>query len=266
MPTVVVPGVTFADLVRELQTASTAEARALVLEQLVAKLRRKQGRIDERAGDEIRTAAGTTAAGLGQRLRAMSPEEAARFFDGHPALVGFLDRVYSGEHPLFVWKGADEVRRVEHGYGRGVRPEDYLSAFGEYLRTHMNEIPALLVVTRRPRDLTRKQLRELALALDGAGSPEATLRVAWVPYADRVAAAVRRILASRAWTPPQRQWLERIGKQLAQEVVVDREALDRGQFRATGGGWDKLNRVFEGRLHAVLGELHDHDAVWEASA
>ena len=73
---------------------------------------------------------------------------------------------------------------MEHGYGSDAdgarqRPEDYLDAFAAYLRTHLNEIPALVVVTQRPRDLTRAQLRELRLALDTAGYPEAALRAAY---------------------------------------------------------------------------------------
>ena len=179
----------------------------------------------------------------------------------------------------------DEERRVERGYGAAARPEDYLDSFGAYITEHLNDIPALLVVTQRPRDLTRKQLKELQLALDTAGFTEAGLRVAWqettnqeiaasiigfirqkalgsplVPYEERVKLAMDRILASRAWTRPQRQWLQRIGKQLKVETVVDRMALDRGQFKAQGG-FTRLNRVFDGQLDQVLGEINA--AVWE---
>jgi type I restriction enzyme, R subunit len=46
--------------------------------------------------------------------------------------------------------------------------------------------------------------------------------------------------------------------------VVDREALDRDQFRAVAGGFDRLNTVFGGRLHELLGDLQDD--VWRDSA
>ena len=64
----------------------------------------------------------------------------------------------------------------------------------------------------------------------------------------------RRILARQPWTTPQRQWLERIGKQLEQEVVVDREAIDSGQFKAMGG-YQRLNRIFQGQLDDILHDL-----------
>jgi type I restriction enzyme R subunit len=50
---------------------------------------------------------------------------------------------------------------------------------------------------------------------------------------------------------------------LKAEVVVDRDALDQGQFKAQGGGFARLNKVFDGKLEQVLGELHE--AMWEAS-
>ena len=83
------------------------------------------------------------------------------------------------------------------------------------------------------------------------------------PYDERVNRGMNRILANGDWTPPQRQWLERIGKQLVQETVVDREALDHGQFAAYGG-FERLNKVFDGKMQAVLENLHEQ--VWKETA
>jgi type I restriction enzyme R subunit len=44
---------------------------------------------------------------------------------------------------------------------------------------------------------------------------------------------------------------------LKAEVVVDRDALDQGQFKAQGGGFARLNKVFDGKLEQVLGLLHE---------
>src|SRR4029450_2520597 len=102
------------------------------------------------------------------------------------------------------------------------RPEDYLQEFSEFIRSRGNEIPALVIVLTRPRELTRKQLRELALELDRAGFSEANLATAWremtnqdiaariggyirqaavgdalIPYEQRVDRALQSILASR---------------------------------------------------------------------
>ena len=84
-----------------------------------------------------------------------------------------------------------------------------------------------------------------------------------IAYEDRVKQAMTTILASRSWTQPQRKWLERIGKQLEKEVIVDKEALDRGQFK-DHGGFARLNKVFDGQLAEILKEISD--AVWQTAA
>ena len=51
-------------------------------------------------------------------------------------------------------------------------------------------------------------------------------------------------------------WLDRIGSQMKAETVVDRDALDSGQFKAHGG-FNRLNKVFGGKLEQVLGDLQE---------
>lgn len=130
------------------------------------------------------------------------------------------------------------------------------------------------------------RFKELRLLLDAAGFSETNLQVAWremtnediaasiigfirqaaledalVPYGDRVDKAMKKILASRSWTAPQRKWLERIGQQLKTEVIVDREAFDRGAFKAQGGGFERLNKAFDGRLEEILVEINE--SLWQ---
>ena len=114
----------------------------------------------------------------------------------------------------------DEVVDVTRGYGEAKKPEDFLDSFRHYVRDNINTIAALKLVVQRPRDLTRADLKELRMALDQKGYSEANLRRAWadaknvdiaasiigfvrqaalgdplVPYADRVKAAMQRVLA-----------------------------------------------------------------------
>ena len=130
---------------------------------------------------------------------------------------------------------------------------------GQYIAEHMNDIPALLVVTQRPRELTAKNSRnssspwivrvitncvyvtawqemtnqDITASIIGFIRQRA-LDVPLRPYEERVAGALQRILASRRWTQPQRRWLERIGKQLELETIVDRESLDGGSSKLKG--------------------------------
>ncbi|MBB4636473.1 type I restriction-modification system endonuclease [Longimicrobium terrae] len=285
------PSIGFEQLAAELAELADDDLRAAVRDQIVAKLRRGGARLQGSHGDDVEALTGLDIRHLADHLAGLAPAEAAGFMAAHPGLPGLLDEFRAGGGTrLLVSDHRDEVRRVEHGYGNGQRPADFLESFAEYLRTHLNEIPALTVVLQRPRDLTRQQLKELALELGLRGFTEANLRTAWqdatnqdiaatiigyvrqaalreplVPYEERVGRALRKILSSRAWLAPQRQWLERIGRQMVLETVVDRAALDSGLFLEQGGGFDRINRFFfDGQLEEVRAELHDE--VWRASA
>ncbi len=180
---------------------------------------------------------------------------------------------------------------VARGYGKAKKPDDYLKEFTAFINSHRNDIPALLTVLTRPRELTCKQLRELALEFDKAGYSEpispppgarrptrtsphassATIRQAAIgdpllPYEQRVDNALQKMLASRAWTTPQRQWLQKIAAQTKANLIVDRAALDDPDlvFKREGGGFARLDRIFGGELAQVLETFND--ALWEDTA
>ncbi len=290
-PVVADPTVRFRHLVGDLRALADGELRDRAKDQIVAMLQRKRHKIEGEIADRFTAAADMDVDALLDRLRRMSTADAAEYFRRHQVLIELLDSsLRSAGRKLLVSDHEDEMVRVERGYGTDQeRPEDYLESFGRFIRDHLNRIPALVVVTQRPRELTRQQLKELKIALDAEGYGELHLRSAWREwknediaasiigfirqralgeplrsYAERVDAALGRILASGNWTRPQRMWLERIGKQMKIEVIVDHEALDRGEFKNRGGGFDRLDRVFGGRVEEVLEQLH-HE-VWKESA
>jgi type I restriction enzyme, R subunit len=284
------PSTSFAELVDELAEVPGDEARREILDQLAAKLQRKARRLEARFGPELQELAGMPVGALGGHLHGLGPDAALDFLTDRPALLELLDRgVDWRDGRLLISEHEDELRRVEHGYGNGRRPQDYLEEFREYVRTHINEIPALAVVLQRPRDLTRAQLKELRRALDGAGFSETRLRAAWrdardqdiaasiigyvrglalgsplEPYEDRVQRAMSRIRKSRSWNYHQLGWLRRIELQLMQQHVIDREVVDSDPFRAEAGGFQRLDRTFDGRLDEVLHQINEE--VWRDSA
>lgn len=162
---------------------------------------------------------------------------------------------------------------------------------GPFIRSNRNSIPALMTVLTRPRELTRKQLRELLLALDAAGYTEANLATAWremtnqeiaarivgyirqaaigdalTPFDQRVDRALQKLLASQSWTTPQRQWLQKIAAQTKANLIVDRDALDDPNqlFKREGGGFQRLNKIFDGQLETVLAGFND--SLWDSAA
>lgn len=282
-PVVVNPNISFTQLVDELQTVQDPAAVELIIDQLVAKLQRRK--LSAGSQSAITEVAGMPVENLVEHLRQTQPMQLKQWFQERGEIARILDLRDGGTQPVLISHHPDELRRLEQGYGNAEQPQDYLDSFAAFLRDNINKIPALIVVTQRPRDLTRAQLKELRLLLDAQGYSEKNLQVAWrtttnediaasiigfirraalgdalVSYELRVDRAIAKILSSRAWTLPQRKWLERISKQLKVETIVDTEALDRGEFK-TQGGFTRINKVFEGRLEVILTEIND--ALWQ---
>ena len=288
-PVVVNPTITFNQLIKELENTEGAESE-LVRQQLIAKLRRKQQRLSENHAAQFRLLTGEEPADFIRHLQQQPIQEAKRWLGTIHGLAELLDQQWDGPaEPQFLSDHDDALRSMERGYGEASRPEDYLDGFAAFVRDSGNELPALSTVLQRPWELTRKDLRQLRLALDQRGYNEATLATAWrettnqdmaasimgyvrqaalgdplVPYEQRVEKALQRILASKPWTTPQRQWLQRIANQTKAITIVDREALDDDAllFRREGGGWPRLDRMFAGELAGVLRDFQRQ--VWAA--
>ena len=290
-PVVTRPNTSYSQLIDELGTTKKEEDRQVIVDQLVAKLQRSKRRIkDQRAKEFEDLTAGMEPESLVTQIKNSTPSEVAEWFADKTSLIEFLDSKAPGDPPrLFISDEADEVRDVSRGYGKNNRrPKDYLEEFREFIIENKDKVDAINICATRPHELTRKALQELQKELIGKGYNEIQLRTAWreannvdiaatiigyvrnaildmpvEPYEDRVNYAMKKILASRSWTRPQRQWLDRIGKQFIQNTLVDRAALDEGQFRESGG-FKRLDKVFEGNLTNVLAEISEQ--IWSPRA
>ena len=288
-PVVTKLNVTFSQLLEELETTSNEEDRLVIKDQLVAKLQRKKRSLKGDTAKTFEDKSGNDPESLVQQIRAATPNEIVEWFSDKTNLIEFLDQKTSGAAKLYVSQHEDEVIGVTVGFGKdNKRPKDYLEEFRTYVVENQDKIEALKLCAQRPRDLTRKALKELQLELDKNGFSERRLRVAWRetkneeiaatiigyvrnailgasldPFENRVSNAMKQIMASKVWTQPQRRWLERIGKQFKENTLVDRESIDEGQFKEYGG-YDRLNKVFDGKLGQLLGEITDQ--IWGIAA
>jgi type I restriction enzyme, R subunit len=41
------------------------------------------------------------------------------------------------------------------------------------------------------------------------------------------------------------------------ETIVDRESLDQGEFKTQGGGFQRLNKTFNGQLENILVQINE---------
>jgi type I restriction enzyme, R subunit len=282
-PVVVKPSISFEQLINELIAVNQEAHRESIRDQLAVKLRRYLRKMPPEMRARYEAAAGEAPEATLKRVLEAKPAELSHWFSSRSAVGPILDWQSDGDTPRFIpiSPHADEVVAVTRGYGETTKPEDFLEGFAAYVRDNINTIAALKLVVQRPRDLTRADLREVRSALDLKGYSEANLRRAWadaknvdmaasiigfirqaalgdplMPYTDRVKAAIQRVVASRTWSHPQKQWLRKIGEQIEREIVVDREALDREPF-ATDGGFARVNKAFDGELEAVLTGINE---------
>jgi type I restriction enzyme, R subunit len=286
-PVVVNPSISLEQLFAEFSRVKDDEHRKLIRDQILVKLRRKVGRLTDDVTNEYATAAGEFPAETLDRVREATLDDLKAWLAARPSIGPILDwqSDESTAVPIPISHHGDEYVGTTRGYGKGEKPEEYLTAFAAFIRDNKNKVAALEIVTQRPRDLTRAALRELALVLDAEGFSEASIRAALrdarnediaatlvgyvrqaalgdalVSWSARVERAMAKLLKSRNWAQPQRQWLERIGRRVAELGVADRTALDEEQFRVAGG-FARINRVFDGKLETILGDIND--AAWQ---
>lgn len=287
-PVVVKPDVSLGQLVTDLDNAETDEDKSWVAGQVIVRMRAMAKRMDDETRESFERHTGETAEMAVQRLAAQSGAELQDWLKAHPRVVELLERrpvnAVRDNDGVVISTHEDELLRIEEIFGKNTTPEDYITGFERFVREKMNEVPALIAVTQRPRDLTRKELAELAGLLDEKNYSEAMLRAAYgkarnadiaahiigfvrqaalgdplIPYATRVDNAILKIEASRPWTQKQKEWLRRIGRALKDKPVADPTLLDQGVF-ADKGGFKRISQEFDGELDDVLHAFNE--AIW----
>lgn len=209
------------------------------------------------------------------------PQGAADFLRHHPQLVIQLAEVkqlMGSAYMSIISTHTDVLMERTQSWGVHTKPQDYLDSFGNFVRAQINQSAAMTTIVNRPKDLTRAQLKEVRILLDGAGYSEANLKAAWrnqsnqdlaagviayirqaalgealLPFDQRVAQAMQKIYAQHPWTPVQRKWLERLAKQLRHELVIDHDFVN--SAFANDGGAKQLDKLLGGQLETVMDTL-----------
>ncbi|PTW61380.1 type I restriction enzyme R subunit [Breoghania corrubedonensis] len=291
-PVVVRPDISMAQLAADLGHAQTDEDRNWVAGQIVVRMRSLARRLDEDQIEQFTRAAGQTPEEAVTDLSRRAGHEVGHWFDEHPRAIEILDRPPVRRRGpgdgVAISTHEDELLHIREIFGDNATPEDYIEGFERYVRQNMNAVPAMIAATQRPRELTRKELSELAALLDEHHYSEAMLRAAYgsarnadiaahiigfvrqaaigdplVPYAKRVENAIVAIEKSRPWTQRQKDWLRRIGRALKDKPVADPTLFDQGAF-ADRGGFKRIAQEFDGELDEVLRQINE--AIWPPSA
>lgn len=232
---------------------------------------------------------GINPAELHQHLHTLGPQQASQFLRQHSkflAQVAAVKAMLGSDNNPVIAHHEDKLLVREQNYGAYGKPEDYLDSFNRFIREQINLSAALAVVVNRPKDLTREQLKEIRVLLDDSGFSEVGLKSAWrsatsqeiaasiigyirqaalgealIPFEQRVQNAMNKLYQQHSWTVAQRKWLDRLGKQLVFEVIVDREFVNK-RFGEQGGA-KQMDKILGNQLDTVLSEISAH--LWEAA-
>lgn len=280
-PVVKNPKVSFEELAGALDDVEQDGAKNEIVEQILAKFQAKKKHLK---GEDLETFKALTKMSPSEYVDHLKEKKGRVLFDED--LARFLDRLRAEITPVLISTHNDEVTEVSIGLPDGKEVKDYLSEFKSYIVQHEEDLPALKIVLTAPRDLKRDDLKKLQATLMAAGFGERTLDAVHkelsgeemaasiighirkamdkdilIPFNERLHEALDKLKKKHDFKKGQLIWLERIAKQIEAEKVVDHDSLNSGIFRTEIGGFEGLNKIFEGNLDAVLGELHGY--IWQ---
>ncbi len=168
--------------------------------------------------------------------------------------------------------------------GREYKPEDYLAAFGRYVKENPAQVEAIEILLDRPKEWSTEALGELRQKLSATTerfTPENLEKAHRVGYnkalvdiismvkhaaredaplytaAERVQRAFERVMQGKSFTDEQQQWLDRIREHLVVNLSIDKDDFELIQVFTRFGGWGRANRAFNNQLSRMLQDLNE---------
>jgi len=284
-PVVANPDATFTQLLDGLKVMESKQELQNQINQIIAKLQRKKRDMDSGTMEYfISMTGGLDPTQFISDLSHKSPEEARWHLLNCSDIFRMLQETKAnGGRPVVISDAPDKLISHERGYGSASRPEDYLDAFANYVKSNLDNITALKIVCTRPKDLTRESLKSLRLALDWEGFTVQQLNTAvsqltseeiaadiislirryaigstLISHEARIRRAVDKLRKAHNFSKQELNWIARMEKYLMEESVLNVTVFDEdGRFREQGG-FARLNKVFENNLESIVRELNEY--------
>ena len=284
-PVVANPSATFEQLLDGLEVLEDERQVQNQIDQILAKLQRKKRRMDAETMEHfISMTGGQDPTQFIDDIQQRRPEDAKNRLLANAELFKMLAQFKpDGRRSVVISDHEDELLEHTRGYGSGSKPEDYLDAFANYVKTNLNEIAALNIVCTRPKELTREGLRSLRLTLDREGFTTQQLNTAvsqmtneeiaadiislirryaigstLISHEARIRRAVDKLKKAHNFSKQELNWITRMEKYLMEESVLNVTVFDEdGRFKAQGG-FAKINKVFGNKLESIILELNEY--------
>lgn len=284
-PVVTNPTTTFTQLLDGLEEVEDKEIISAQINQIIAKLQRKKRRMDSKTMEQfISMTNGMDPTQFIVDIEKRNPEDAKKRLLAHRNMFEYIQQIKAnGDRAVVISSEEDELTSHTRGYGNSEKPEDYLDAFSDYVKTHMNEIAALSIVCTRPRDLTRDALKALRLTLDREGFTTQQLNTAiseltneeiaadiislirryaigsaLISHEARIRRAVDKLKKAHNFSKQEMSWIGRMEKYLMEESVLNIQVFDEDSRFKTYGGFTKINKVFQNKLENIVLELNEY--------
>jgi type I restriction enzyme R subunit len=283
-PVVANPSTSYADLLAGLDVLTTEAQLKNQLELIIAKLQRSKRQLDQTGLAQFADLTGSDSPdSFIKTLRQLSVAEAKKTLLKNPELFEILQRsTRPGRQPVVVSDKDDELLSHTRGYGEGQKPQDYLDEFKTFINANKNKILALKLVLTSPATMTRESLKSLKLELDRNHFTEAQLNSAYkelhqvdiaadiislirqqaigsalISHEERIHQAVTRLKQNHRFSQMERNWIDRIEKNLLAETILEPGTFDSGAFKSQGG-FAKINKVFKNQLPELITELNHY--------
>lgn len=284
-PVVANPAASFTQLLEGLEVLQDDRQVKNQINQIVAKLQRRKRNMDSRTMEHfISMTGGKDPTQFIAELQNSKPEEAKKQLLACKEVFEMLQQTRpNGGRKLVISDQEDELLSHTRGYGSSDRPEDYLDAFANYVKTNLNEVAALNIVCTRPKELTRESLKSLRLTLDREGFTTQQLNTAisqmtneeitadiislirryaigsaLISHEARIRKAVDKLKKAHHFSMQELNWISRMEKYLMEESVLNVAVFDEdGRFKAQGG-FNKINKVFGNQLESIVLELNEY--------
>lgn len=162
------------------------------------------------------------------------------------------------------------------------KPEDYLVSFERFVRENPEQIEAIEILLKRPKDWRTNALNELRNKLKKNKFSETDLQKAYrIVYSkaladiisiikhsareespiltaqERVELVMRKIMSEKSFTPEQVKWLELIREHLVENLTIEMEDFELMPVFTRQGGKAKARKVFNEDFDMLIQELNE---------
>ena len=269
-PVVANPSASFGQLLDGLEVLEDEKQIEYQIDQIIAKLQRKKRKLDSKTMEHfVSMTGGVDPSQFIQQLEQEPTQQARNRILAHRDLFELLGETRAnGGRPVVISDAPDELVSHTRGYGTGSRPEDYLDAFADYVKTHLNEVAALNIICTRPKELTRASLKDLRLTLDREGFTTQQLIISLIrryaigstliSHEARIRRAVDKLKKAHKFTAIEQKWIGRIEKYLMEESVLNVGVFDEDTRFKSEGGFKKIDRIFQNKLESIVLELNEY--------